>query len=194
MIHEIQVLDQDITLAINSLHSPFTDHVWMFFSSKTVWIPFYVLLLAFLVWKLGWKKALFVIMGIALTTLACDQGANIVKHSVERLRPCYDERMLHGGLNILEGRGGRFGFFSAHAADTFGLAACIFGCLKMSRDTSRKWLGAGLFCWAGMVSISRVFVGKHFFGDVLVGIAVGLVFGSLFAWIVRESVRRFART
>ena len=39
--------------------------------------------------------------------------------------------------------------------------------------------------------MSRVFVGKHFFGDVLVGFAVGLLAGWLLAQLARLIIRRF---
>ena len=49
-------------------------------------------------------------------------------------------------------------------------------------DRKREYRGMAwlLFSWAALVGISRIFVGKHFLGDVLVGTAVGLLFG----WII----------
>ena len=41
-----------------------------------------------------------------------------------------------------------------------------------------------------MVSASRIFVGKHFFGDVVVGVCVGLLFGRFFGWIARRIIAR----
>ena len=41
-----------------------------------------------------------------------------------------------------------------------------------------------------MVSISRVFVGKHYLGDVLVGVIVGIAFGLFTAWLARLVIRR----
>ena len=47
-----------------------------------------------------------------------------------------------------------------------------------------KWLkayGWWMFFWAFMVAISRIFVGKHYLGDVIVGIIVGALAGYAFA-------------
>ena len=47
-----------------------------------------------------------------------------------------------------------------------------------------KWLkayGWWMFFWAFMVAVSRIFVGKHYLGDVLVGILVGSLAGYCFA-------------
>ena len=99
-------LDQDITLLLNNLSSPATDQLWLLMSDKTVWIPAYVLCTYFLFRRLGWKKALVVLCSVGLAFGLCDQFSTIVKHSVDRLRPSYSARMLLGGLNVLEGRGG----------------------------------------------------------------------------------------
>jgi AraC-like DNA-binding protein len=70
---QIHQLDQHISLAINGCHSSFTDHIWMFFSDKLVWIPMYAGIIALLFWKLGWKKALISIAAVLLTFGFCDQ-------------------------------------------------------------------------------------------------------------------------
>ena len=47
-----------------------------------------------------------------------------------------------------------------------------------------------MYAWATMVAISRIFVGKHYLGDVMVGISVGIVVGLFFAWLARKIVER----
>lgn len=37
-------IDERVTLAINQIHFPLTDQLWMFMSNMYVWIPLYVLL------------------------------------------------------------------------------------------------------------------------------------------------------
>lgn len=182
---QVHQLDQQVTLAINSWHSTFTDPIWQFFSDKIVWIPMYVAIIALLIWKLGWKKGLMVIAAAGLTFGFCDQFSNIIKHAVGRIRPLKDEFMLAQGLHILE-NGGGYSFFSAHAANAFGLACSTFfgmrGCLK-SRPCWLKAYGIWMFFWAAIVSISRIFVGKHYLGDVLVGTLVGVLAGYFFGWL-----------
>ena len=43
-----------------------------------------------------------------------------------------------------------------------------------------------MYTWATLVAVSRIFVGKHYLGDVLVGICVGIVAGMMFAWMARK--------
>ena len=43
-----------------------------------------------------------------------------------------------------------------------------------------KLYGYWMFFWAFMVAISRIFVGKHYLGDVVAGIIVGSIAGIVF--------------
>ncbi len=194
MIDSLVQLDRAWTLTINSLHTPFTDSMWMFFSGKSVWIPLYLLAAALLIWRLGWRKGLVMILTTALCILCVDQFANLIKASVARLRPGCDEDMLAAGLNVLiPSRAGSFGFFSAHAGNALAFAVCsILGLGFADNAGQRPWKGLHslysflITVWALMVGTSRIFVGKHFLGDVLVGFAVGLVFALILCGIVKK--------
>lgn len=193
----IHLSDQYITLAINSLNSAFTDPIWAFLSQKLVWIPLYAAILALIIWKMGWKKGGVLIVCTVLTIVFCDQCANLIKHSVARIRPLHDEFMVANGLNILE-LGGGYSFFSAHAANSFGLAACTWSGLRYgladSGDARTEkmllWYGRIMFTWAALVGISRIFVGKHYLGDVIVGTLVGILFGLAMGWISKKVITR----
>jgi len=202
--NEIHKFDQAITLEINSWDSSLTDPIWQFLSDVPAWIPMYVLIVALLIWKLGWKRGLLVVLAAGLTFGFCDQFSNLIKDAVGRVRPLNDMFMLSNGLNVLEKGSTSYSFFSAHAANAFGLATCTFIALrrilrpqiipcavgaptadgKKSRCHMPGWLkayGIWMFIWAPLVAISRVFVGKHYLGDVLVGALVGMAAGYVFA-------------
>ncbi len=169
--------DQQVTLFLNSLHTGFTDPVMVFFSKIPVWIPMYVLVAVFLFIRLDWRKAVIAVLSIALTFLLCDQIANLFKDGIARLRPCHDDFMVNGGLRILEGTGGLYGFFSGHASNSFGFAVSSSMAFRNDRRLRYRGYDAWIFFWAAMVSISRIFVGKHYLGDVLTGIVFGTVIG-----------------
>ena len=209
---QVHQLDQQITLTINSWNSAFTDPIWAFLSMKLVWVPLYAAILALIIWKLGWKKGGILILGTILTIVFCDQFANLIKHSVARIRPLHDEFMVSNGLNILE-LGGGYSFFSAHAANSFGLAACTWlglkKCLLNWSETSPtdlrssefaeknakllKSYGWFMFTWAALVGISRIFVGKHYLGDVIVGTIAGLAIGLAMGWLAGKTATRLIR-
>jgi len=194
--------DQQVTLAINSWSTPVTDPLWQFFSNIPVWIPMYVLIVALLVQRLGWKKGLIIVLAAAAAFGFCDQFSNIIKDLVGRVRPLNDEFMKANGLVVLEKGSRSFSFFSAHAANAFGLAACTSIGLKMDR----RWFPAGgspvswgkayiwwMFIWASLVAVSRVFVGKHYLGDVVAGALIGIIAGAFFALLAKAIIRRFIK-
>ena len=196
---EIHRLDQDVSLWINGFHSEFSDFVWIFFSNIPVWIPMYVIIVGCLFWRLGWKKGLIITAAAFATFGFCDQFSNLIKDAVGRIRPVNDDFMIASGLHILE-RGGGFSFFSAHSANSFGLAASTVTGLRhclgaRSNATAPTWLKAytwWMFSWAALVAISRVFVGRHYLGDVTVGSLVGLIAGYAFARLAILACKRIS--
>lgn len=187
---EIHRLDQDATLWINSFYSDFSDVVWSLFSNKLIWIPLYLLIVYFVIRRLGWKRGGIVVAGALLTFAFCDQFSGYIKDLTERLRPLRDSYMMEHALHVLEG-GGKYGFFSAHAANVFGLATSTYIGLRLDGRMRYTFYAVGMYIWAALVSVSRIFVGKHYLGDVLVGIVVGLLAGCAFAWIARMVIKRY---
>lgn len=182
-------IDQDATLFLNSFSTPATDQFWLLMSDKTIWIPAYLICVYFLFRRLGWKKASIVLISVGLAFGVCDQFSTLIKHSVYRLRPSYSARMLLGGLNVLEGRGGFYGFFSAHAANAFALAMCLI--IGFRNDRSHTYNGFYKFAltWASLVAISRIFVGKHYLGDVIVGAVIGVTIGYFVGMLARYVIQ-----
>ena len=188
----LEALDRRITLVLNSLHFEAGDHFWQFFSSIEIWYPMYAAVLFVVVRRLGWKKGLTMTLAMALTVLACDQLAGLVKDTVCRMRPCYDSFMITRGLHVLEARGGYYGFFSGHASNAFGFITCTWLGLRNDRTAKYRGFAAAGYLWAVLVSLSRVMVGKHFFGDILIGTVFGILTGYLFGLGASYLIRRFA--
>lgn len=184
--------DMDATLAVNSLNSPVSDFIWQIFSDKEIWYVMYLVVAFFIFRNLGWKKGLVVFVSIILTVLCGDQLANLTKDMFQRLRPCMNGDMVAGGLHVLEGYSVKhcYGFYSAHAADALGFALC--SSLGFTNDKSRNYgiYTKAVTVWALLVGISRVFVGKHFLGDVLVGFIVGALFALLFGKAASTIIRK----
>lgn len=67
--------------------------------------------------------------------------------------------------------GGKFGFVSSHAANSFAIA--LFVGLLLNRRRS-KWTITVLLLWALTVSYSRIYLGVHYPGDILGGAVLGL--------------------
>lgn len=175
MIEQLKDWDQQLFLWLNGLGHPALDDVMLFLSAKLVWIPLYALLIFLLYRQYGlqfWKPLLAVILVI---TIADQATSSFMKPFFERHRPCHDSSL--DGLMINVGKcGGKYGFASSHAANSFGLASIFF-----FLGESKKY--AWLFVWAALVSYSRIYLGVHFPGDVVVGAFVGFSSGWLIFWL-----------
>ena len=188
--NEMHKFDQLLTLEINSWDSSITDPIWQFFSNIPAWIPMYVLIVAFIIWRLGWKKGLIVTLAAVATFGFCDQFSNLIKDLVGRVRPLNDPYMLERGLNVLEKGSRSFSFFSAHAANAFGLATSTLIGLKLDNRMRYRGYAIWMYFWAFMVAVSRIFVGKHYLGDVIAGSLIGMTAGAAFAAAAIWTIRR----
>lgn len=190
MLDRLIGIDQDITLWINGFHSAWSDSVWMFFSDVRIWFPAYGIIMAMMIYRLGWKKGLIVLLSCILTVVLTDQISYHIKEGVDRLRPYYTTEMLQRGLHWPLNRSSFFGFFSGHASNTFGFAICSFLGFRLNNRTCRyRIYGLGVFIWAFLVALSRVMMAAHYFGDVTVGMLFGLSVGLLMAGIAHAVIR-----
>ncbi len=178
--------DKELFLFLNSFHSPLWDYFFWFFSGTVVWIPLYVSILYVAIKQTG-IKSLWIIVAIALTIALCDQIASgFFKPYFERLRPSHEPKLNNIVYLLNNFKAGRFGFISSHAANSFGLATIISLLFK------RRWLTFFFFTWAIINSYSRIYLGLHYPGDILVGTLVGVISGwltyRLYYWFVSRFV------
>jgi undecaprenyl-diphosphatase len=125
-----------------------------------------------------WKAATVAALASAGVALLVDQ---VIGHIWFRERPF----VAHPAQTVLlTGRSSDPSFPSDHAAAAFAIATAV---LAFS-------LRAGLVFVAGavLISLSRVFVGLHYPGDVLGGALVGIVAALLVVKLARGPVVRFA--
>lgn len=170
MLNNLVDFDVNLFLYLNGLNNHFFDMFFSLFTTKEMWLPFYIVLIV-LIFKKYRCKGFLVIGGILLAILAADQLCNIVKTSVERLRPSRDPAICDFINNAYVWGGVKYGFFSAHAANTFALVT-IIGMLA-----KRKYLWIALSIWAVLTAYSRIYVGVHYPLDLLCGAAVGVLIG-----------------
>lgn len=179
-------IDARLLLIVNGAHSPFFDAVMWCISGRWVWIPFYAVLAYLLFRRMSWKRASICLVTIGLIILAADQTcATLIRPEIGRLRPANLNNPLSSFVHVVNGyRGGRYGFPSCHAANTFALA--VF----MSLVIRHKWFTVMMFSWAFVVSYSRMYLGVHYFGDLFCGATIGSLFAVLFYYLQNYLFKR----
>ncbi len=182
MLSQLDKIDRAIFLALNGKHIEWLDTAMWYVSRIEFWIPVYVALLYFLYKKFPGKAYLFVIGAVALTMFFTDfVAANMVKETVQRLRPSHNKE-LQGLVHHVIGnngelyKGGKFGFFSNHASNYFGIVTLFIFLMK----PLRRWVVLALITWASLIAYSRIYLGVHYPGDIIVGI----IYGITTAWFV----------
>ena len=175
MLDKLIALDEKLFLFLNGLGTPQWDAFWMFMTDKWSSLPLYALLFFFSIKKLGWKPTLLVFVAVALMITTTDQLANAFKYGFERLRPCHDEDIFEKMRLVKPYCGGKFGYFSAHAANSFTVVT-FFALLFKSHI---KWFPFLLVVWGLIVAYSRIYIGVHYPLDIITGISFGMLIGWL---------------
>lgn len=173
-MESLEHLDVQFFLALNGAHSPFWDVIMFWASHRWIWIPLYIFL--FIVVFIHFRKRTGLVMLVtALLVLGTDQSANYFKnHLVQRYRPCHNYE-LKEAIHLNGECGGKFGFVSSHASNTFG----IFVFLTLLLRSKVRFLWIGLLLWALLVAYSRIYNGVHYPADIAGGALLGSILGGM---------------
>lgn len=184
VLQTISEWDKSAFLNLNGHHNQLMDYVMTLFTLTQTWLVFYGSVLYVIIRKYG-RKALPVIISLALVILLADQLSGVIKHSVMRFRPSHDPvvaPLAHVFLN----KGGMYGFVSAHAANAFSFA--VFSSLLFR---SRGYL-AMIIPWAFLIAYTRIYLGLHYPGDILGGAVLGSLIGwGVFKLLIKVEGRMF---
>lgn len=170
MIDKLVEIDRTIFLFFNSKNHELLDPLMLALSSYVMWGIVFAIFGAVLFFKskvYRLASVIFYMAAVAISSL----GTNLVKLIIQRPRPIHEEAW-QGVIHDIEKYSAAYSFYSSHAATSFAIATFVWFYFK-----SQKVYGVVAFTWAVGVSYSRIYVGKHYPGDVLFGILFGLLCG-----------------
>ena len=176
MLEWLKELDTQLFLYLNNLGVAQWDEFWLAVSGTKIWIPLYALLLFGFFRTFQLKGFFLIVLFVVLNIFATDQGSvQLFKEQFMRLRPCHVEALQDQMRLVKAGCGGKYGFISSHASNTFGLALLA----GLAFRQKFPWLIYPLVAWAAMVSYSRIYLGVHYPTDILMGALFGAFCGTL---------------
>jgi len=179
MLDRIKQIDTELLIFLNNLGNKSWDPLWVSITDKFTFLPLFILIIFFLFKKNGTKGLLVILLFISILILFTDQFTNVVKDFTQRLRPCrLDE--LQGLLRDIDIRCGKYGFFSAHAANSISVTIFIINCVD---ESVKKFLKPVLILWVMIFSYSRIYLGVHYPLDTIFGLSFGIFSGFLFKYI-----------
>lgn len=185
----MEQLDTDLFLWLNNHTCQWLDNFMWLYTGKLEWIPLYVAILLAMYYKYGWRRTLGLLVLVALIITVCDQMCgHWVRNTIMRLRPANPDNPISPMVHIVNGyRGGPYGFPSCHAANTFGLAVFV------SLLFRQRAITIAMFLWAVVTAYSRVILGVHYPGDLLVGAIVGSCVAVATYYSARAIYRKYPR-
>lgn len=173
MLEKIIDLDKSLFIFLNNLGSKPFDGIWLLITKQFNWIPFFLLLLVILYKKIGQKQLLISLLTIAGLIIFTNEITDLVKFSVQRIRPCNDEELA--GLIRIVKDSDTFSYFSGHAANS--TAAMMFVFLILRQYYKYAYL---IFLYPLVFAYSRIYLGLHFPLDIISGYIFGSLTGILF--------------
>ena len=169
-------LDKKLFIFLNNLGSRPFDTIWLLITKQINWIPFFLILLFILFKNLGTKKLGIAILTVAVLITFTNEITDIIKFSVQRIRPCNDDTLI--GLIRVVKDSDTFSYFSGHASNS--TASMMFVYLILRRYYKYSYL---IFLYPLIFAYSRIYLGLHFPLDIISGYVFGSFTGILFYFL-----------
>ncbi|MCD8741563.1 phosphatase PAP2 family protein [Mucilaginibacter roseus] len=173
MPEQLLQLDRHLFYFINhDLSNPFFDWLMPLLRNARFWIPLYIFIIGFCIYKYRKVGVIIVLMLAASAGVADFVSASVIKPVIHRVRPCRDPVTAEKDIPRVR-CGSGYSFPSTHASDHFAMAA--FMSMVFSRRW--RWIWWVSMLWAASICFAQVYVSVHFPIDVMGGALFGLVVG-----------------
>jgi undecaprenyl-diphosphatase len=152
-------MDTSLFFFINhGYHNEILDSVMLFLTNRS-YILFIALIGLFCI--KDWRKGIAVFLLAAMGFFVADGVVDILKHLIERPRPCHVSDEVRLLVDCLKS----YSFPSGHATTSFAVASIIGHYVRRAAVPA--------FALAVLVAFSRIYVGVHYPTDVIGGAAIG---------------------
>ena len=175
--------DKELLIYLNNLGTENWDTLWLGITHQFNWAPLFIFIIFLVIKNFGWKRGGVVIISMILLVAFSDQFTNLIKNSVERLRPNNDPEIKHLLRIFIKPQS--FSFMSGHA--TTSTFFSVFTVLLLREKYKYIYF---ILLFPLVFAYSRVYLGVHFPLDISVGIIIGTLFANLYFILYKKVDRR----
>lgn len=177
LLELLSSIDTQLFIFLNiTIANPLFDFVMPIVTNKYVWIPIWIVVIVFMLWK-GGKHGRWAVLLAIIAVSGTDLFAyRVMKKNIQRIRPCNVIEQTH----LTVKRTKSYSMPSNHAANFFALAT-IFSFFYRRH---KKWI----FGLAALVAFSRVSVGVHFPFDITIGALLGFSIAAIILYIYQKFI------
>ena len=179
-------LDKQLLLWFNGSDSLFLDGMAKTLTTASTWIPMYLaLFLMVLKNNDNIRQVLLILAAVGLCVFFAGSLNDLfVKPEVARWRPARDTEIAMLVDVVNDYRGGNYGFFSSHAANTFSIAIFFSLLVRSHVLTFFLILWSLVNCWR------RMYLGVHYPIDIMCGLVWGGTVGTAI-WYLHYRIKKY---
>lgn len=173
MLNDIIQIDKNFLIFLNNLGNEQWDPIWLGITNQIHWSPLFIFVFYLVIKSFGWKRGAFMILAMIVLVAFSDQFTNLIKNSVQRLRPNNDPEIKHLLRHLINPQS--YSFMSGHATTSTFFAVFVVLLLK----DSYKYIYF-ILLFPLLFAYSRLYLGVHFPIDICVGILIGTILAKIY--------------
>ncbi|PQJ82129.1 phosphatase PAP2 family protein [Polaribacter glomeratus] len=179
MFDSIIQKDKELLIFLNNLGSEQWDSFWLLITNQFSWTPLFLFIFYLIFKTFGLKKGGFVIVSLIVLVTFSDQFVNLIKDSVERLRPNNDPEIQHLLRHLNNPQS--FSFISGHA--TTSTFFSVFMILLLREKYKYIYL---ILLFPFVFAYSRLYLGVHYPIDISLGILMGVLLANGYYFLFQK--------
>ena len=150
--------------------NPIFDLIMIWFSQVKNWYLFYLILVAFIYFKIRNEIWRWIIVSYLNIFLIYEINNQIIKKLFQQIRPCNDTNLIFKIRLLVDDCPDNFGFTSMQSSINFGF---IFFLYFTNSKILSKYILFFIFMYVIAISYSQIYIGVHFPKDILGGALLG---------------------